>query len=656
MIKDLLHEYRSALKDFLAGSGETALENAYLLGRRALEQGIGVLDIAAVHHQVLATLLGSPDALTHETRIANQAGKFLAECLSPFEMAQRGFRESIAELNHLNEVLEDQVEKRTQAMRASEERYRTLIEISPDAITMTDLQGKVIFCNQHSAQLHGYSSSDELIGIHLGDSVAPEDMPQITEMAQKVINEDTIGNLEYTLVRKDGTRVPVEVRTILFRDAEGRPGGFVVINRDISERKHAQLKLEIQTRRQATLADLGLRALSGADINTLMRETVNQVSQTLNVEYCGVFELLPEENGLLLREGIGWQEGEIGSAILKSSQGSQAGYALQRAEPIIVEHLPTESRFTPASLLLEHNIIADLTVIIHRKDQPYGILGAHTSQQRQFTAQDTHFLQTAANLLAMAIDNWRLLETESKARQRAEENSKQTIKSLAIVSHELRTPLTSIKGFASTLLAEDVVWSVEQQRDFIQTINEEANKLDSFIEQLLDLSKMGAGAFKFSLIRQSAESLIAVAMAHLQMLAVQHHLVFNIQDALPDVIADTQRVEQILVNLVGNATKYAPAGTTIRISAQSCENFVEFSIADEGPGIPVQEAEKVFQAFYRVEDKAMLKAKGAGLGLTICQRLVEGQRGRIWIAEHSGPGTVIKFTLPLADQAEKQSE
>src|SRR5258706_16308406 len=146
MIKDLSSEYKMALQEFLDGGGEAALKDAYSLGRQALDQGIGVLELASAHHQALI-------ALPRKVRIIKQASEFLAECLSPFEMAQRGYRESIAALNFLNDMLEDEVEKRTHAMRVSEERYRSLIEISPDAITMTDLDGFVLLCNQQSAQM-----------------------------------------------------------------------------------------------------------------------------------------------------------------------------------------------------------------------------------------------------------------------------------------------------------------------------------------------------------------------------------------------------------------------------------------------------------------------------------------------------------------------
>ncbi len=483
------------MKTFLGKGGEAALKNAYSLGRQALEQRVGVLDITAAHQQVLLTMLGRPDTRIKDCqKIIKRAGKFLAESLSPFEMAQRGFRESIDALNTLNASLEDKVEKRTQALRESEALYRSLIEISPDAITMTDIEGKIVLGNQQSARMHGYKNPDELMSINAGDYVAPEDMQRMRETALKVMKDGIIGEMEYTLIRKDGTRAPVEVRVTLLRDAAGKPRGFIGVNRDISERKHAQHKLES------------------------------------------------------------------------------------------------------------------------------------------------------------------LLKAEAQARQKAEQDNELRLKALAIVSHELRTPLTSIKGFATTLLADDVVWDEDKQRDFILTINEEADKLSDLIEQLLELSKMDAGVFKITPTRQQPSEVITAALMHLQTLAAEHQLIINIPDTLPEVLADTQRVGQVLENLVENATKYAPKGTAIKVSAQALDDEVKISISDQGPGIPSGEREKIFQAFYRTEGTTTLKAKGAGLGLTICQRIVEAQGGHIWVDGKMRSGTTISFTLPLARVKEKQVE
>jgi two-component system sensor histidine kinase KdpD len=132
-----------------------------------------------------------------------------------------------------------------------------------------------------------------------------------------------------------------------------------------------------------------------------------------------------------------------------------------------------------------------------------------------------------------------------------------------------------------------------------------------------------------------------------------HNLTITVPAGLPDVFADAQRVGQVLENLVENAAKYAPSGTAVRVSARVSGGFLEISVADEGPGIPKQDREKVFQAFYRADEKTTINIKGAGLGLTICRRLIEAHGGRIWVEDQSGPGTVISFTLPLLDAIKK---
>jgi K+-sensing histidine kinase KdpD len=223
-----------------------------------------------------------------------------------------------------------------------------------------------------------------------------------------------------------------------------------------------------------------------------------------------------------------------------------------------------------------------------------------------------------------------------------------------VVNHELRTPLTSIKGFATTLLADDVVWSRENQIDFIQTINEEADKLSNLIEQMLDLSKMNASKTIAECVEQPLDAVLAPIMAQLHALTGRHTLVIDIPETLPPVMADTQRCGQVLVNLVENATKYSPLKTQITISARVDGDFMKISVADQGPGIASQDMKKVFQPFYRSEDPKTSKSKGAGLGMYICQRLVEAQGGRIWIQEHEGPGAIIAFTLPIATASERK--
>jgi two-component system sensor histidine kinase KdpD len=249
---------------------------------------------------------------------------------------------------------------------------------------------------------------------------------------------------------------------------------------------------------------------------------------------------------------------------------------------------------------------------------------------------------------AVAIYTMLLLEAEAKARKQAEKANDHKLKLLATISHEMRTPLTSIKGFATTLLADDVEWEPDSQRDFIETINQEADKLTELIEHLLSHSRLESGTLTMVRSPQPVEEIVSLAMAQIQTLAANHNLIVNILEGLPAVRADPRRIAQVLTNLVNNAVKYAPPRTDVIITARSTQpGYVQIDVSDQGPGIPEEERIVAFEAFQRGSRAKEAHKKGAGLGLAICKGIVEAHDGKIWIEDRSSPGTTIAFTLPV---------
>ena len=186
-----------------------------------------------------------------------------------------------------------------------------------------------------------------------------------------------------------------------------------------------------RTRQQEAIALLGQQALADTKLSALMDETVILVAQTLEVEYCKLLELLPDNRALLLRAGVGWREGLVGNAIIGADLDSQAGYTLLSSEPAIVADLRTERRFSGPPLLLEHQVISGMSVIIGDRNRPWGVLGAHTKEQRKFTKDDINFFQAVANILAETIERKlaeaerdQFLEQEQAARALAEVNER----------------------------------------------------------------------------------------------------------------------------------------------------------------------------------------------------------------------------------------
>lgn len=241
-----------------------------------------------------------------------------------------------------------------------------------------------------------------------------------------------------------------------------------------------------------------------------------------------------------------------------------------------------------------------------------------------------------------------LLQRAEGARREAEQANMLKSRFLAIVSHELRGPLTSIRGFTTTLLAPDVEWGPEQQREFIGIIDSETQRLAELVNALLDAAQIQAGTLKINLAPILVGSVIQTALPQLLAISQEHNLELDIPDPLPPVLADPHRISQVLVNLVGNAAKFSPAGARIRVRARAIERAVQISVSDEGPGIPQAHQVSIFEPFQQLPGQSEHKS-GAGLGLSISRGIIEAHHGHIWVEASDTSGTTISFTLLTAD-------
>jgi PAS domain S-box-containing protein len=221
---------------------------------------------------------------------------------------------------------------------------------------------------------------------------------------------------------------------------------------------------------------------------------------------------------------------------------------------------------------------------------------------------------------------------------------------ISTVSHELRTPLAAIKGYATTLLAKDVHWDTITQQEFLAIISDETDHLSSLVNDLLDMSRIDAGNLTVSKVACSLEELVyrAAQRAHPQ---PGDRLQMRVPPDLPLFYADPQRIEAVLRNLIENAAKYAGENSPIWINAGVEANNLVVRVSDEGPGIPAEESERIFDSFYQLENGLNRRSSGAGLGLAICRGFVIAHGGKIWV-EPRQKGACIVFSLPLESAPE----
>lgn len=293
-----------------------------------------------------------------------------------------------------------------EALRASEERYRELIENANDIVFTTDLRGNFTSLNRAGEQVSGYDR-DELRHMNMAEVLTPEGQERALEMIHQKLTDNRPTRYQVVLIARDGHLVPLEISTRLIYHNDV-PVGIQGIARDTTERLRAEEELRSRERKQAAVADLGQRALASADLDTLFQHAVESVAGTLDLGYSTILELLPTGDRLLARAGVGWSPGLMGSKTVDAGPGSQAGYALFSTAPIILDDIRTESRFTIPAVLPDHNVTSGISVIIDGRLQPFGVLSAFSRQHRVFTHDDVLFMQAVANVLGAAIERRRL--------------------------------------------------------------------------------------------------------------------------------------------------------------------------------------------------------------------------------------------------------
>jgi PAS domain S-box-containing protein len=237
------------------------------------------------------------------------------------------------------------------------------------------------------------------------------------------------------------------------------------------------------------------------------------------------------------------------------------------------------------------------------------------------------------------------------SKMREAESFKETL--LSMLGHELQTPLSIIKGYTSTLLRVEGRWDEETNRQGLQVIGEETDRLSKVVNKLLLASRLSAGAIRLEKEPLQLSSLAQQVIRRMTNISPQHTFVVDFKEDFPVVTVEPQLMEEVLTNLVENAIKYSPGGGKVTISGESNPDSISVSVTDQGIGIPADELGRLFQKFQRVEKGASRKIQGTGLGLYICKAIVEAHGGKLEVSSQVGKGSRFYFTLPL-DQPKKE--
>ncbi len=481
-------------------------------------------------------------------------------------------------------------------MAAAETNFKELLEAMPDPVVIVE-DGQIVLANREAEKKFGYSH-DALLGqpievllperfrtVHVGHRQGYERNPHTRPMG--------IG-LELFARRRDGTEFPVEI-SLSPSESDGHKLVISII-RDISDRKRLE-------REKDELLATVTHVLDGMTEPVFVVNPQGDVTRANDAAARMIGRPREEILGRPAREVFHWED--AGGRLLDDDE------YLYHETFGSVEPLSVSGRY------------------LRRLDGeriPVVISSAPVTDPEQG--------------IRMAVQVVR-----DVTREREAEELKDRI--ISLVSHELRTPIGHIKGFASSLLEEDVTWDAETQHDFIVEIDHEADRLATLVADLLDMSKIESGKDFLEIAHHSPLAIVESALRAAERFTREHEVKVDVDPALPDVPADASQLERVICNLVENAAKYTEPNTEIRVQARRGGDAVEFSVSDHGPGIPLEYRDRIFERFFRIKTGNGGRKPGTGLGLPICRGIVEAHGGKLWYESNGGGGSVFRFTIPL---------
>ncbi len=530
----------------------------------------------------------------------------------------------------------------------SELRLSTFIENAPDAMFISDTEGRFINGNKKAEALLGYRREDLIGRNYFEAGILLEEYMQKAvdglELNRKGKRSDPD---EYELIRKDGSRIVVEIASIPI-SREGTVEIFGIVH-DITDRKQSEREI-IQRNKELTALNSIVQTVSQSiNLEDIMGDALDKILEVMEISH-GTVALWDEAtNELKLTVVRGISEKELKKLSQAEINKSEMEGSALSGEPVFLETLNKfikPDQKNARNLVKSHKLKSAMFVPLKAKSNPLGLIAVATQGKRVLTDSEIEMLTTIGHAISAAVENARLLEAMSRTRQ-AEETDRLRAAFLASISHEIRTPLTSIKGLSSTLVQPDVEWDAETQKEFLLTIDQESNRLLRIVEDVLDMSKIEAGAMKLHMDAISIGSVMSGVRGVLDSLTKDHKLKVILPDEVCLFLADEIRIGQVITNLVQNASVYSPKDTQITLEANLVGDVVIVSVTDEGEGIPEEHLELVFDRFYRMEETSRMRKSGTGLGLAICRGIIEAHGGNIWAENVAPNGAQITFTLPL---------
>lgn len=511
-----------------------------------------------------------------------------------------------------------------------------IVESSDDAIISKNLNGIILSWNKGAEHIFGYSE-EETLGKPVTMLIPPDRYKEEDLILRKVGSGGRVDNFETVRMHKNGKNIFVSLTVSPIRDNSGKTIGASKIARDISAQVKAKEEIARHTRNLEILNALGKSISRKMDVQAVLQQVTNATTQLSGAEFGTFFYNVASD------KGDSFQLSAISGVSPENFKDVETSEITKLFHPDFHGTIDLTQEDT-----LEQNLYSGLSVG-HLKAKSYlavpvvspsgdvlgGLFLGHSKAAR-FTAEHQDLVTNIAAQAAITLDNSKLFERVKALSDKKDEF-------IALASHELRTPLTTINGYLQMLAKTE---KDQMSELFLNKSLYQVNKLNTLVEDLLNMSRIEAGRMEFNTEDFDLCDLLRDVTHTFSYTTKTHRLIHELGDKPAMVHADKQRIEQAINNLMSNAVKYSPKADKVYLKLiLNPQGEVEVAIRDDGIGLSQEQQKKLFSRFYRAGNHKGIS--GLGLGLYLTKQIIDRHQGRLHLKSESGKGSEFIFTLPL---------
>ncbi len=575
-----------------------------------------------IYHEEAEVIIEQPDGtrlnvLEHTMPVFDNNGKLL--CI----------------FNTLLDITEQKKGETKQAMLAA------IVESSDDAIVSKSLNGIITSWNFGAKKMFGYEER-EMIGKSI-TTIIPEDYRMDELMIlNKIRNNERIEHFETYRMTKTGSLIPVSLTISPIIDKKGNIIGASKIARNISRQKEVEKTLQHHAENLEIMNSVGKLISQTLDIDVILQNVTDATTRLTGAAFGAFFyNMLNDKNEAYTLCKLSGAQKEAFENFGLPGNNTVFCNTFNDSKIVRSDNISKDERYSKSMLFKSvqdgHlNVVSYLAVPVTSKTGKVigGLFYGHP-QPGRFTKEHEELVAAVALHAAIALDNAKLYEEVTRLSDKKDEF-------ISLASHELKTPITSLSGFLQ--LIEESLDDDDENKKFMKIALAQVKKLSDLISDLLDVSKVKAGKLPLSFTRFDLVQLAKEVRTQFQYSVKSHLIQLECRQEQLMIYGDKQRIEQVIINLLGNAVKYSPGATSIRVLVSGNDATASLSVQDFGIGIAPDLQQQVFSRFFRIEDEA--SKPGLGIGLYISKEIIQRHNGRLWVSSIPAVGSIFGFEIP----------